>query len=84
MNAAPGSSLMHTRGHHGKQLHMFDLTDFYFLHQMPFLRQCQRDWFLFVWSNWGAFIILGENVNHYTGESTFFETALHCAYDITL
>lgn len=84
MNAAPGSSLMHTRGHHGKQLHMFDLTDFYFLHQMPFLRQCQRDWFRFVWSNWGAFIILGENVNHYTGESTFFETALHCAYDITL
>lgn len=84
MNAAPGSSLMHTRGHHGKQLHMFDLTDFYFLHQMPFLRQCQRDWFLFVGSNWGAFVILGENVNHYTVESTFFETALHCAYDITL
>lgn len=35
MNAAPGSSLMHTRGPHGKQLHMFDLTDFYFLFFTP-------------------------------------------------
>lgn len=96
MNATSGGSLMHTRGHHGKQLHMFDLTDFYlfFLYQMPFLRQCQRDWFLFVGSNWGAFVFLGEHVNHYTVDPlslrlliltyTWMCSWLHCAYDITL